>query len=70
LNLQFLRVNTQLVEVSGIQNETATRDAVAMGVCLIVFWPALFFLAAGDDKKAGLTNLKGQYEALESTAIQ
>jgi hypothetical protein len=37
---------------------------------LILFWPALFFLASGDDKKAELAHLKGEYEALEHAAIQ
>ncbi len=66
---ELLRVNSELVKVSGIQDQTATKDAVAMSVGMIVFWPALFFLAAGDDKQAELANLKGQYEALESSAI-
>ena len=67
---ELLRVNTQLVNVSGVQDQTATKDAVMMGVGLVVFWPALFFLAQGDDKQAEVANLKGQYEALESAAIQ
>lgn len=67
---ELLRVNTQLVKVSGVQDQTATKDAVMMGVGLVVFWPALFFLAQGDDKQAEIANLKGQYEALESAAIQ
>ena len=67
---ELLRVNTQIVKVSGVQDSVANRDAVAMGVGLVLFWPALFFLAAGDDQQAELANLKGQYEALESAAIQ
>lgn len=67
---ELLRVNSQLVKVSGVQDEVATKDSVAMVVGLVLFWPALFFLASGDDQKAELANLKGQYEALESAAIQ
>ena len=62
--------HSQIVTVSGVQDDVATKDAVAMGVGMVLFWPALFFLAAGDDKQAELANLKGQYEALESAAIQ
>lgn len=40
-----------------------------MGVGLVLFWPALFFLAEGD-KKEELANLKGQYDALDQAAIQ
>ncbi|WP_200241917.1 hypothetical protein [Lamprobacter modestohalophilus] len=40
-----------------------------MGVGLVLFWPALFFLAGGD-KKDELARLKGEYDALEQAAIQ
>jgi hypothetical protein len=39
------------------------------GVGLVVFWPALFFLA-GDDQKEALARLKGEYEALQAAAIR
>lgn len=67
---ELLRVNSQIVVVSGVQDDVATKDAVAMGVGMVLFWPALLLLASGDDKHAELANLKGQYEALESAAIQ
>ncbi|MEA3643102.1 MAG: hypothetical protein VBE63_24640 [Lamprobacter sp.] len=40
-----------------------------MGVGLVLFWPALFFLA-GDDQKEELSRLKGEYEALQQAAIR
>jgi len=40
-----------------------------MGVGLVLFWPALFFLA-GEDKKEELARLKGDYEALQQAAIR
>lgn len=43
----------------------ATRDKVAMGVGLMLFWPALFSLAAGDEK-AELARLKGEFEAMDT----
>lgn len=39
-----------------------------MTVGLVVFWPALFVLAATDDHSAELGRLKGEYEALERAA--
>jgi hypothetical protein len=66
---ELLRVNRKIMEVTGHQEREATKDAVAMSVGLIIFWPALFFLI-GDDKKEELARLKGEYEALESIAIQ
>lgn len=66
---ELRRVQRQLVQVTGAQQKEANKDAIAMGVGLVVFWPALFFLA-GDDQKAELARLKGEYEALQSAAIR
>ena len=41
-----------------------------MGVGLVVFWPALFFMAQGDDQKAEIGNLKGQYETIRDVAAK
>ncbi len=69
IGMELRRVNRRLIEVTGAQEKEANNDAVAMGVGLVLFWPALFFLA-GDDHTAELGRLKGEYEALESAAIQ
>ena len=64
------RVSRRVQEVSGVQSSKATGDAVAMTVGLVIFWPALFFLAAGDDRAEELARLKGESGALEQAAIQ
>jgi hypothetical protein len=69
IKMEILRVNSKVSEISGVQQSEASKDAVAMGVGLVVFWPALFFLM-GDDKKHELSSLKGHYEALETSAIE
>lgn len=66
---ELIRVNRKLTEISGKQKSEANKDAVALGVGLIVFWPALFFMM-GDDKKDQVARLKGEYEALEMVAIR
>lgn len=66
---ELQRVQRQLVQVTGAQKKHADNDAVAMGVGLVLFWPALFFLA-GDDQKEELARLKGEYEALQQEAIR
>ena len=66
---EMARVSRKVMEITGKQDSAATTDAVAMTVGLIVFWPALFFMIGGD-KKDELARLKGEYEALESIAIQ
>ena len=40
-----------------------------MGVGLVLFWPALFFLATPDQKEE-LAQLKGDYDALQAVALQ
>ena len=65
---ELVRVNHRVLEVTGQQDDSANKDAVALGVGLVLFWPALFFMIGGD-KKEELGRLKGEYEALESMAI-
>ena len=40
-----------------------------MGIGLVLFWPALFFIS-GDDRAEELARLKGEAEASEQAAIQ
>lgn len=70
VRMEMVRISNKVAEVSGQQKRQASNDAVAMGVGLVLFWPALFFLAGGNDRKEELANLKGQYDALTSTAIE
>ncbi len=69
LESEAMRISRKVTEVTGKQSKQATGDAVAMGVGLVLFWPALFFLI-GDDKKEELARLKGEYDAIEQSAIQ
>jgi hypothetical protein len=57
-------------QVAGVQDEKATRDAVAMGVALVVFWPALFAIGGNDQQTAELSRLRGELEAIEQTSIR
>jgi hypothetical protein len=66
---ELIRVTNKVSEVTGQQQKEADKDAVAMGVGLILFWPALFFLI-GEDKKEELARLKGEYQALQDIAKQ
>ena len=69
IRMEMQRVGRQVHDIAGKQQGEATKDAVALGAGLILFWPALFFMI-GDDKKEELARLKGEYEALQSAAIQ
>jgi hypothetical protein len=65
---ELIRISSRVSEVTGQQRRQASNDAWAMGVGLVIFWPALFFLAGGSDKKEELGRLKGEYDALQIAA--
>jgi hypothetical protein len=64
------RVSRRVAEVSGVQDEKASGDAVATGVALVIFWPAAFFIKGDGATAAELGRLKGEFEALERMSIQ
>ncbi|MEQ1610472.1 MAG: hypothetical protein ABL956_16115 [Hyphomonadaceae bacterium] len=64
------RIGTRVSEVTGQQQQKATNDAVATGVGVVLFWPALFFLGGGGDKSGELSRLKGESDAIQQAAIQ
>ena len=70
VRMEMVRVSQKVHEVAGVQKKEANKDAWATGVGLVVFWPALFFLAGGNDRKEELAGLKGNYDALSEVAIQ
>jgi hypothetical protein len=64
------RVSRRVAEVSGVQDEKASGDAVATGVAIVLFWPAAFFIKGDGATAAELGRLKGEFEALEQASIQ
>jgi hypothetical protein len=64
-----VRVERRVTELTGKQAKASKNDKVAMGVGLVLFWPALFFLA-GSDHAEELKRLKGEYEALDIAWIE
>ena len=64
------RVAARAAEASGVQDQKSTNDKVAMGVGLIIFWPALLFTKGNDENTAELARLKGSMDAIEQASIQ
>lgn len=64
------RISVRASELSGIQDEKATTDAVVTTVGVIVFWPALFFIEGDGQNAAELARLKGEYETLQRIASE
>ena len=66
---EMVDVSRQVAGIADAQGADRRRDAVALTVGLVVFWPALIFMAEGDHKSE-LAQLKGQYDALKEAAIR
>jgi hypothetical protein len=70
LGTEAQRVSSRATAVMGVQQQKAGSDAVAMGVGLILFWPALFFVKGGAETENEVARLKGQMDTIEQVAIQ
>jgi hypothetical protein len=70
LREEATRVSTRAIQVTGTQDQKATNDAVATGVGVVLFWPALFFIRGDSTTAAELARLKGEMEAIEQASIQ
>lgn len=64
---ELVAISSRVREVSRQQDHKANSDAVAVGVGVVLLWPALFFLLS-DDHAGELASLKGHYDALVLTA--
>jgi hypothetical protein len=64
------RLSAKATQVAGVQDSKATNDAVATGVGVILFWPALLMIKGDSTTAAELSQLKGQMEAVEQASIQ
>lgn len=64
------RVSARAIQATGAQNSKATGDAVATGVGLVLFWPALFLIRGDSNTAAELARLKGEMEAIEQISVR
>lgn len=69
LSAEGARLSAQAAKLSGVQQKRATGDAVATGVAVVLFWPALFFIKGDKENAANLAQVRGQMNALEQAAI-
>src|SRR5579871_6275613 len=68
LALEAQAVSSRAAIVSGAQDEHRTNDAVATGVAVVIFWPAVFLVKGDGNTEAELANLKGQLIAIEQAS--
>ena len=64
------RVSSRAIAASGAQDQKATSDAVATGVGVVLFWPALFLIKGEGASAAEVARLKGEMDAIEQASIQ
>ena len=65
LRLEAANLSARAAEAYGIQERNSTGDAVATGVALVVFWPAVFFMKGNGMDAANVARLKGEMQAIE-----
>jgi len=64
------RVTAHAQRLAGEVDDNATGDAVAVGVGVVLFWPALFFIDGDGVEAQEYARLKGERTALEQAAIR
>ena len=64
------RVSSRAAQASGVQDQKATNDKVAVGVGVVIFWPVLFLTKGNDENTAELARLKGQMDAIEQASVK
>jgi len=70
IQMELGRVSRKAQELHGTLKKKADNDSLQTAASLI-FWPTLFFLEGGDGPQATeYARLKGEYDTLESTAVQ
>jgi hypothetical protein len=70
LSMEAQRISARVAQLSGIQDQKATNDAIATGVAIVIFWPAAFLVGGDDHNSAELGRLKGEFETIEQVSIQ
>jgi hypothetical protein len=70
LGLEAQSVSARAASLAGAQDDQRTRDQVATGVAIVVFWPAAFLVGGDKQTSSELAQMKGQMVAIEQASIQ
>ena len=62
-------VVARVTQLGGSINHRATNDKIAVGVGVVLFWPALLMIKGNGEQTAEFARLKGESEALEHAAV-
>lgn len=64
------RIQSRIGQAAGNVDERASSDRVRMGVGLVLFWPALFFVRGDGPEAQEYARLQGEHQALEQAYIR
>jgi hypothetical protein len=63
------RIQARVVQLGGRLDTAASNDKAIAGVGAILFWPALFALGGTKQQEADYGRLRGEYEAVQQSAV-
>lgn len=63
------RLSQRVMALQGQVDKAASNDKALTGVGMILFFPVLFALGGNQAQEAEYGRLKGEYEALQQTAV-
>jgi hypothetical protein len=69
LTSESVRLNQRVMALQGQVDKAAANDKAVTGVGMILFWPALFALGGNTQQEAEYGRLKGEYEAIQQSAV-
>jgi hypothetical protein len=64
------RIQARVTQLGGRLDQAATNDKTIGVVGALIFWPALFALGGTKAQEAEYATLKGQYDAVQQSAIE
>lgn len=69
LSSETQRIQTRVVQLGGRLDTAASNDKALVGVGVLLFWPALFALGGTKQQEADYARLRGEYDAVQQSAI-
>ena len=62
------RVTNLAIIRSGMQDDKAGNDAIALGISAVLFWPALLLIEGDKKTAAEISRYKGELDAIEKVS--
>jgi len=69
LGIEAQRLQVRANQLAGQLDSAADADKALTAVGMVLFWPALFALGGTKEEEAEYARLKGEYEAIQQTAV-